>query len=261
MTNKTRNAADESLSLSSAILSPINSLFEAQVHSARAFLSFILQMGFGDTVSKSGLEAEQQRLEGLLGNDGLEPEDKKELQEKQDKVTYLQNLLEQYEEYLELKKKQAADEELTAYEETRLEQLKALDGEFESNNLKEDIYTLKFKYQDGSGNLHTIVMPALALIPIQPLGITKATFDFNLAISRHRKNFSQQQSSRRGSDRRPWFFIQPKSIEGTIHSDSSMQSQRGIKIHIEVASTPIPQGLSNLLTSLTQSGRIDHSQD
>lgn len=260
MTNKTSNAANESLTLSAAILSPINSLFEAQVHSARAFLNFILQMGFGDTVTESGLAQEQDRIQKLLADtDGMDAGEKQELEQKQEKVTYLQNLLTQYTEYLDLKKQQEAGEELTAVEESRLNDLKALDAEFESANLKEDIHSLKFKYQDGSGNTHTIVMPALALIPIQPLGITKATFDFNLAISSHKSNFKQNQSSRQGSAKRPWFFIQPKRIEGSIHSESSMQSQRGIKIHVEVSSTPIPQGLSNLLTSLTQSGRVEHS--
>lgn len=262
MTNKTANAANESLTLSAAILSPINSLFEAQVHSARAFLNFILQMGFGDTVSESELAEEQERIEQLLNNsEDMEVDERQDLEQKRTRVTYLQNLLAQYTEYLDLKKKKDSGAELTAYEESRLDELKALDGEFENANLKEDIHTLKFKYQDGSGNTHTIIMPALALIPIQPLGITKATFDFNLAISRHTSNFNQHQPSRRGSPKRPWFFIQPKRIEGSIHSESSMQSQRGIKIHVEVASTPIPQGLSNLLTSLTQSGRIEHKQD
>ena len=34
------------ISLSAAILAPLNAIFEAQVHAARAFLNFILQMGF-----------------------------------------------------------------------------------------------------------------------------------------------------------------------------------------------------------------------
>ena len=37
---------DDQISLSAALLAPINSIFEAQIHSARAFLNFILQMGF-----------------------------------------------------------------------------------------------------------------------------------------------------------------------------------------------------------------------
>lgn len=48
MKESKEQGAEEQMSLSSALLAPINSIFEAQIHAGRAFLNFILQMGFKD---------------------------------------------------------------------------------------------------------------------------------------------------------------------------------------------------------------------
>ncbi|MBS0000283.1 MAG: hypothetical protein KFF73_14980, partial [Cyclobacteriaceae bacterium] len=51
------------ISLSSALLAPINSIFEAQIHAARAFLNFILQMGFRHQPSEAEIKADKQTAE------------------------------------------------------------------------------------------------------------------------------------------------------------------------------------------------------
>ncbi len=47
------------ISLSAALLAPINSIFEAQIHSARAFLNFILQMGFRHTPARDEFDNQE----------------------------------------------------------------------------------------------------------------------------------------------------------------------------------------------------------
>lgn len=234
-----KNAADSNITLSAALLSPINSLFEAQAHSARAFLNFILQLGFKDQVSEASLLEEEGRLrkEGTLSTDDIK------------KFTDLRALLKQKAEYNTLKN----TSDLTDEQRQRKKELSVLLAE---QDMLEDVYTVQFNYLDGNGNEHTIVIPVLALIPVQPLAIKSATFDFRMSIQSTSENYKQQQESRSGSEKRPWFFIQPKRIKGTIDDKGSSTESKGIDIHVEVESAPIPQGLSNLLTSLTQSGRV-----
>ena len=49
-------ASNTDLTLSAALLAPLNTIFEAQVHAARSFLSFLLQMGFRHKYSESEIE-------------------------------------------------------------------------------------------------------------------------------------------------------------------------------------------------------------
>jgi len=255
----TTNAADKDLTLSAALLSPINSLFETQIHSARAFLNFVLQMGFIDKPSITDLENDIAKLTDLIDRKVDETGKSASESDLNDMAWKKQRaeLMKDYIDYQTLLKREKGGEELDFDDSVKLDNLKGRESEFNAANLSEDVYNLKFQYKDGMGNEKEISIPALALVPVQPLGISKATFDFNMGVSNHRKDFNQQQSSRSGAKKRPWFFINPKRIEGKIQSQNDIQTQRGIKIHVEIDTTPIPQGLSNLLTSLTQSGRVE----
>src|SRR5690242_11056455 len=75
------NTNDQELSLSAALLAPLNSIFEAQVQSARAFLNFILQMGFRHRYS----EEEERELDAKIAavQASTADEDKKRLAELQ----------------------------------------------------------------------------------------------------------------------------------------------------------------------------------
>ena len=55
-----KDKGNENITLSAALLAPINSIFEAQIHSARAFLNFILQMGFRHTRSRKEFETDEE---------------------------------------------------------------------------------------------------------------------------------------------------------------------------------------------------------
>jgi uncharacterized protein YaiL (DUF2058 family) len=238
-TRKSNNAAKESLTLSAALLSPINSLFEAQVQSARAFLNFILQMGFKDKVTETDIKKEKARLESLGEFRG----------EKKERLLELEKHVKAQVEYNKLRKK----EDLSAEEK---EEKAKLDRLLEDNDMKEDVWTMRFQYVDGQNQEHTIIIPALALVPVQPLAIKRASFDFFMSVESKYEQYIQNQPSRVGKEESPWFFIQPKRIRGKIDTNESNVKKAGINISVEVESTPIPQGLANLLTSLTQSGRI-----
>ncbi len=131
-------------------------------------------------------------------------------------------------------------------------------------------YRLKFMYQGESGEEQWVSIPALALVPIAPLAVDSANFDLQMAvrkISKSRQMRSSIASDEEASADRPWFLVEkPVSIQGVIAPPSEgdaerhSEAQSSIKISINVKSTPMPAGLSKLLTSLTQMGQIDDSE-
>lgn len=251
------NAIDDKLTLSAALLAPINSLFEVQIQAGRALLNFILQIGFKDKYSKRDLEIEEARLmeykeKGLnvqgqkLGAD----EEQIDFDEKLEDINYRKEILNTKERYYLLKNKPklSSDE--------KEEYAKLIKKQADSGFLDE-MYSMDFKYFDGENVEHKISVPALALVPVQPLAIKSASFDFFMSVDTSKyENYEQMQQSRSGDSVRPWMFIGPKRIKGTIGSEDSKKTSAGISIKVEVESTPIPQGLSNLLISLTQSTKI-----
>lgn len=229
------NAKDQSITLSSALLAPINSLFEAQVQSARSFLSFILQLGFKERVTERDIIEEEERLEAEGHLDDAARE----------KIQTLRNLIEYNK--LRNKKDRSAQEE---------KNLKKLDASLEDLDMKDDVYMLRFQYEDGEGYEHTIKIPALALVPVQPLAIESATFDFYMNVESSFEKYETKQKSRTVR-KSPWEFIEPKRIKGNIGNKDNEKRTAGINIQVKLASAPVPAGLNNLLTSLTQSSRIE----
>ncbi len=239
------NGSDKDLTLSAALLAPLNSLFETQVHAARAFLNFILQLGFKEKYTKNDIN----KFETLINDDNSLTDDQKK--ERIDELEIYKSKLE----YDELKSKDLSD--LTDDEKDRLDTLGNL---IKAHGLDEDVRNLKFKYKDGQGVERNIKIPSLAVVPVQPLAVKRAEFDYYMSVNNKYEDYNQQQLNKIGGSRRPWFFIQPKRMRGKIQSSEESQREAGIKIHVEVESAPIPQGLSNLLTSLTQSSRIDNDK-
>lgn len=236
------NAADQNLTLSSAILAPLNSLFESQVHSARAFLSFVLQLGFKETISKEDLELERAKI---ASDRNLDAKSKKEAEDKMNRIQQIIDAKTTHKKLQGIPNPTAAQQTQLRDTENLLEELDSL----------EDVYTVSFNYIDGDGNRHTIVIPALALIPVQPLAIKSASFDFFMSVEESHQNYETKQKGRvvRNS---PWEFISPRRLSGKIESQEAKTKKQGITVRVEVASAPIPAGLSGLLTSLTQSARI-----
>jgi len=191
------------LSLSQAILAPLDALFKAQVHSARSFLNLLLQIGYPHVE---------------LNADGCKNEE-------------------------DLKSK--------------------------------SFYTQDFYYTNDNGHNVKISIPALALIPITPLGIDNASFKFNFNVQTT-SSHSQIQSSEASvvekekeyaRDKRPWYLVdEPQSFKGTVapssnESSSSHTQSSVINIEISLSKQPLPAGLDKLITALQQSISVDDLQE
>jgi len=233
------NAIDDKLTLSAALLAPINSLFEVQIQAARALLNFILQIGFKDKFSRKDIENEMQNLKA---SGAVDTEKEKVLNKKIE-------LLDNRERYYNLKE----NNNRTPDENKEFDSLKQKQSE---TGFLDEMHNIDFKYFDGNNVEHKIIVPALALVPVQPLAIKSASFDFFMTVDSSYENYEQMQPNRTGDAIRPWMFISPKRIKGTIGSEDSKKSSAGISIKVQVESSPMPQGLSNLLTSLTQTSKV-----
>jgi hypothetical protein len=217
------------LNLSEALLAPLNAIFEAQVHAARSFLSFILQMGFRHKYSKEEIDKLKENEtdnKDILDNIKAEQNDRKEI----DKLRKLQK-----------------DGTIT---EEQLRELKLL------LNKWDDLHSQDFIYIDDNGNENWVTVPNLALIPVKPLAIDTAQFKFDMAINEKYENYNTIKDSAKADYERPWFLIQPKRLTGRIVPQNSTDSQASISIEIKIKSTEMPNGLNRLLTMMNESSRI-----
>lgn len=193
-------AATSVLSLSQAILAPLDAISKAQVHAARSFLNFVLQIAFPHSPDASdAIDAVKSA-----------PPDQ----------MYLQ--------------------------------------------------TFRVKSGDAEG---VVSIPALALIPVQPLSIEKAQFDLELvveALDYHRqmqvseevelrKEQGEKEALKEGKPHAPrkWYLVsEPVSVRGTLSdpggSGSSTSRKATIKVHVEIGRSDIPAGLAKILSSATQ---------
>ena len=241
-----------SLNLSQALLAPLNAIFEAQIHSARTFLSFILQMGFRHIYSKG----DKKMNEDIVNNsqDPLAVEEAKAiLDEIQDQDDAKKEIARIRERITELSEKETSNT-LSVEENAELDQLK---GDLRSLLSKHgDLWTQSFQYVDDEGNEREIIIPNLALIPVKPLAVEDANFQFEMRVDSSDQDYNTLRSSAGGEVDRPWFLIKPRRVMGTIVPSESSEKSAGIKIEINVKSAPMPQGLSTLLISLTQTAKV-----
>ena len=111
-------------------------------------------------------------------------------------------------------------------------------------------FALNFRAKDADGNTHVLSVPALALVPVQPLTVQTADIEFSFqveAVGDHQ----QEQSSRGGTAPRQWFLVEtPASFRGTVSEQSAEKSSITVKLHLERA--PVPAALAKLLTSLSE---------
>lgn len=234
------NAADTNLTLSAALLAPLNAIFEAQVHAARAFLNFVLQMGFKHRYDRRDL-ARLQAKETLT-------EDEQYLR---NQIEEMVNRRDRYDELV----KKSSEDSLSPDEQEEMERLR----EQLLDDKRKELYEQEFTYADGSGNLQTIRVSNLALIPVKPLAVESANFKFSMAVEQT-YDYRQMRSSIEADQDRPWFLIKPKGISGKIAPGGATSNQAAIEIEIKVGTTETPQGLTTLLTSLTQSARLEEPE-
>lgn len=189
-------AAQSEMSLSQAILAPLNSLFKAQIHAGRSYLSYLLQMGYPHV---------------NVNQDGQIDE-------------------------LALK------------------------------NNQDSLYTQKFRFdrdKEGKKESFEVSIPTLALIPVSPLAIDSAEFEFEFRVSSIDKHQQTQDSEAESTKKdknfdqfnRPWYLVKdPVSLRGGLSPDTSSQveSSNTVKVKIKVSKQPLPAGLDKLLTTLNQ---------
>lgn len=222
-------AVTTDLSLSAALLAPLNAIFEAQVHAARSFLSFILQMGFRHKYSKD--EIEKLKQDEIANKEIL------------DNISQEEAARVRIEELRKLKKGGTISEE-------NLTELKMLVNQWD------DIYSQDFIHVDDQGNENWVTIPNLALIPVKPLSIDTASFKFDMSINSSYETYDTIRSSANVDSDRPWFLIKPKRLTGSIVPKNSSASQSSISIEINVKCTEMPYGLNKLLTMMTENSRI-----
>ncbi len=225
--NKTN---DDEITLSAALLAPLNSIFEAQIHAARAFLNFILQMGFRHKYSEAEIEA----LKKSPANNAQTLKEIEEEATAKSRITVLENLKSQ-------------KGELSKEESEELWHLKTK---------WDDLYFQQFNYMDGNGNSSSIFIPNLALLPIKPLAVDNARFKFNLNVTSNSSEFNQMGTTTGAETKRPWYLINPKSVRGEFAKGES--SEKTIQVEVSVSATEMPYGLDKLLTSLTNNVGISN---
>lgn len=199
--------AQAEMSLSQAILAPLNSMFKAQIHAGRSFLSYVLQMGYPHVkVNKDG----------------------------------------------SLDEASLSDKDL--------------------------LYTQKFRFNRTNGENtenFEVSIPTLALIPVAPLAIDSAEFEFDFKVSNVSKHQQIQESEKEVTKleakennfnefNRPWYLVKdPVSLRGGLLPGSGSvqgsENSSAIKVKIKVSKQPLPAGLDKLLTTLNQISDISNT--
>jgi len=121
---------------------------------------------------------------------------------------------------------------------------------------------------DGVEHLEKVSIPALALVPIAPLTIESAEFNFSLAVTKCTEHEQMQPAFDREhgddpfeSNQRPWYLVdRPISIKGVIGkegSKESLQAQTTIDIKVKIGKMAVPSALDKLLTTLSQNSIIE----
>jgi len=223
-----KNEDNSSLSLSAAILAPLNAIFEAQVHAARSFLSFILQMGFRHKY----LDSDIAKLDSEKENDKKILDEIEKEKEAQNKISFL--------------RKKQENKKLTDEEKSELDKL---------IYKWDDIRSQEFSYFDDDAQEHVVTIPNLALIPVKPLAIDDANIKFEMKIDQTYKSYSTIRTSTEADPIRPWFLISPKRLSGHIVPKGESNTQAGISIEINIKCTEMPYGLNRLLTTMTESSK------
>jgi len=130
-------------------------------------------------------------------------------------------------------------------------------------------YTLTFTQEqviDGVTRQQKLSLPALALVPVNPLAVESARFSFDLSVREVGPHQQLKVSEASTAEQpRPWFLVhEPVSIRGAIAPPSARpedraatESETAMHIELKVGTAKIPAGLDRLLTTLTQLGAVE----
>ncbi|MFT7151160.1 MAG: hypothetical protein ACI82Q_003037 [Nonlabens sp.] len=240
-TNSGKNVEnnDPPITLSSALLAPLGSIFEAQVHAARSFLNFLLKMGFKHKYTAEDLNR--------IKKDAEDPTSSTQEQSKQ--VIDKQAEMAAAKEEIEQLRKKSVDGQLTQEELSKLKEL---------NVKSSDLFVQNIDYIDQQGNEMMVSIPNLALLPIKPLSILEADISYEFQVKETKKWSTKDD----GDSERPWFLIkEPKSIRGHFAPRKEESSDSTIKVSMKIGTTEMPHGLEKLMVHLTNSIESIDKQD
>lgn len=227
----TKQANASAISLSQAILAPLDAIFKAQIHAGRSYINMLWQMAYPHIpVDDKGHQIKFKRSF---------VEEEKYVFERDDGTFFT----------LSEGGMPEAKEGFVADEGKEID----LRSPYQ--------FPLNFKVEkDNKQQEYIMQVPAIAMIPTSPLGIEEASIKFSMSIENvtdHKqlqraesRNHVSQSNTSGGS--RPWYLVEePKSINGYINTKDATNSS--IDIEIKLAKSPIPAALEKSLTVLTQS--------
>jgi hypothetical protein len=222
--NLTKEPASQTiLSLSQALLAPLDAILKAQIHAARSFLNFLFQIGYphqpqaAPTTEGGGGPAAGKTPGAPDGDqDGLP-------------------------------------------------------------------YQMDFYHDIPGGGRQKVSIPTIALVPVTPLGVSSADFQFDFyvrQIARHRqiqaseKDKTDEEAQATSGDpegkvdrnTRPWFLVDtPLSIQGTFApsppigagNDTERVDEARFHVSVKVAAMPMPAALEKILAGLGQVATIE----
>lgn len=229
-------AAEVPVSLSQAILGPLDAIFKSQVHAARSFLNFVQQLGYPHVPESSKDETASAR-----------PPD-------------------------EASANAGGDENGGGNDDGNNG---AEDGSGEGEHdgteaSRKSAYTIDFLNEvvvDGERQLQKISVPALALVPVAPLAVENAKYAFDLYvrhIKRHKQMRQNSGLSEEERKNRPWMLVdEPISVRGHFAppeqgGEAETARQSRVQVEIEVGRVPHPAALDKLLTTLGQISSMEH---
>jgi hypothetical protein len=134
--------------------------------------------------------------------------------------------------------------------------------QFIESMIKDDepvMVDFKIDHTDDEGNTTTSVKaPLLSLVPVPHLRIDKLTIDFVYEVSQTRMSEEARSKSLdldvSAGPPLPWLKASLKgSISSESRSKSTMNRSGELRIHVSASESPIPEGLSRILSLLARS--------
>ena len=233
-------ASNAIISLSQAILAPLDAVLKGQIHAARSFLNFVLQMGYphypvdesGNPIPKENLTAEEQKKYDTLYNLEFYHETATDNQSRRQKVS------------------------IPALALVPVAPLAVESAEFTFDIAVSHIYRHR-QIQRSEGKALGMEGEAAKKKDPKKEQATKATPN------------QKPEEEAFGPHYRPWFLVEnPISIRGAIapkasapkgaSTEAAQEDSEQAKIHIEikVGTLKMPAALDKLLTALTQTSHV-----
>lgn len=241
------------VSLSQALLAPLDAIFKAQIHAARSFINFLLQLGYPDEYSDFTEDDIVRSLfiERLRGDHPINGRLLDALQLSTDRIgeVSVQQIVDVLNDLLDstdlvnieltgiylpqkinnlIARMRTTTEGMEPLTDTQIRQVNKF---ILSNHFSKGIknvssgYIQKFPFttqgEDGTNLVSEVHIPTLSLVPVAPLAVESAEFTLTMHVeSTNEKEHKQMRDSVAQSGdvhKRPWFIIdKPIDIKGKL---------------------------------------------